>query len=659
MYFLTRLPEPRDEQAQIIPLVAVAVLAFMIPFLVFVVDPAGWWTHKRHLQLQADAAAIAAGNNFSYCFTDANDSKMQSDANTYVGIPTVGSTYNIPEINQGNLFNPAYNSTNFPDQGGTTHTDACATGIFNVKLSEGLASLFGTFGASATPRAEATVAVSRATAGQPDMGLAVPDINPTDVAVTFSSPASCGGSSPCVVHLTSQGLNNGYDWWSGPVALSVPPGYSTIGLRVGLGTNVGDCTGTAGTSQYLCADAGKTSASLAVIRGFSSGGTATATAPLERAVWMTFDPGCDLNSATPFVSEGSGVDSCTATIYANIDWPGKAAHCDLNGKKKLCVSSNFGDMTPPNGNGGATSGVWRETIPAITVGTDAATTLTKLQWTTDDTTVSACNNKNCDFPKANGYDPGQGPTQQLFSGNKDFDKTGPVMGVQLSEPGGDTGSPYSLSGGTTHNLTVSVALTPKFIDMPKNFNSTSDTLLRFNINPSASLTPLVDCNTSGNWMDDIYPGCNETFQLNTRGEICFPTLTPLDCANSENGKQGNVVDTVLSQRFGCTTNHWTTDHNLFAPNDPRRVQLIITDFLTLLGNGNTNVPVIHLAYFYVTGWSDGNCAFNDPTPPHADARADVWGHFIDYADPKDQGGPPDPTCVTNPTGDACAVKLIK
>ncbi len=39
-------------------------------FIAFSVDIGNWWVHKRHLQLQVDAAALAGGARFSQCFPD-------------------------------------------------------------------------------------------------------------------------------------------------------------------------------------------------------------------------------------------------------------------------------------------------------------------------------------------------------------------------------------------------------------------------------------------------------------------------------------------------------------------------------------------------------------------------------------------------------------
>ena len=49
---------------------AAMLMPVLLLFLAFTVDIGNWWVHKRHLQLQVDAAALAGGGLFGECFTD-------------------------------------------------------------------------------------------------------------------------------------------------------------------------------------------------------------------------------------------------------------------------------------------------------------------------------------------------------------------------------------------------------------------------------------------------------------------------------------------------------------------------------------------------------------------------------------------------------------
>jgi hypothetical protein len=659
----------RDEDGQVLALVAV-FMPVLIVVLVLAIDPAGWWTHKRHLQLQADAAALAGGAWFTNCFTDGNDAQMRTHADSYVGLPALSSTFNVTDMNKGTL-GRYYNSATFPYQGAATGTwDSCSNGRFNVKVSEsGLNSILS--GITATRAAEAEVAIGKATGGNPDMGLAVPDVNPSDVTATFASQTGTTCSPSCTVHLTKQGISGGYVFWSNagsPITLNVPDAYDNVGLRVGVGSNI---TSPCGASlpeprSYLCYD-DNGSTQLALIRGFPTSGTAAPANPIERAAWMTLDPSCGINATTSFMSDASGQTTCSGTLYVQIDWGGAAGpapHCtgNMNAGQEVCISVGGNEMTPP---AGTSTGVWTLAVPNIQSQVDTGGAVygppggDRVQWSNGPVHTCGNNGKQpCtgqDMPGVNGSAPNNvTPLQQIYSSDSGFDAGGPLMKISLSESGSPaTGSPYSLAAGS-HALTVSVGLSLDFGDQPTGAAS-PETLLRFQVNHSASRTALVNC--GANFPLNVTKRCPQQYVLNTRNEVCTPTLNPPDCVTTSNGAKASI-DNFLGQRFSnCPTNYWP-NYDTVNP-DPRKLQLIVTDFIKLVGNGQTDVPVTHLGTFYVDGWSGGSsCSQNTPGPPNAAAKGDIWGHFIKYADPGDIG-PPDPSCLTSPSPDACSVKLTK
>ena len=67
-------------------LVLVAVLApVIVALLIYVIDVGNWQEHKRHLQLQADAAALAAAQQFQPC----DNSNIYATAGQYAGTTAV------------------------------------------------------------------------------------------------------------------------------------------------------------------------------------------------------------------------------------------------------------------------------------------------------------------------------------------------------------------------------------------------------------------------------------------------------------------------------------------------------------------------------------------------------------------------------------------
>ena len=79
-----------NERGAIAVLFAVLTPAFLFLFLL-VVDVGNWYVHKRHLQMSADAAALAGGAYFGNCFSSdptvagGADDAIRNAAMTYAG----------------------------------------------------------------------------------------------------------------------------------------------------------------------------------------------------------------------------------------------------------------------------------------------------------------------------------------------------------------------------------------------------------------------------------------------------------------------------------------------------------------------------------------------------------------------------------------------
>ena len=90
----------------------VVFVAMLMPvvllFLALSVDIGNWWVHKRHLQLQVDAAALAGGALFGGCFTDpaGANAAIQNEATRFGGAG--GSSYNgqVGGANKGTVSAP-------------------------------------------------------------------------------------------------------------------------------------------------------------------------------------------------------------------------------------------------------------------------------------------------------------------------------------------------------------------------------------------------------------------------------------------------------------------------------------------------------------------------------------------------------------------------
>ncbi len=117
----------------------VVFLPVLLLFVTFVIDVGNWFEHKRHLQLQADAAALAGGGKFSF---PCSDSAIEAEARNYAGASasTPGAQWNtqIGGTQSGNV-HALLNSTDFWNDGGNDHSAGggpCGVGYLDVKMTE-------------------------------------------------------------------------------------------------------------------------------------------------------------------------------------------------------------------------------------------------------------------------------------------------------------------------------------------------------------------------------------------------------------------------------------------------------------------------------------------------------------------------------------------
>ena len=85
----------REERGAVLALVAVMMVSFLL-VVAFVIEIGNWLEHRRHLQMQVDAGALATGSKFTGCFLEpgqAND-RIEAEAHRYAGnvlFPTIFS----------------------------------------------------------------------------------------------------------------------------------------------------------------------------------------------------------------------------------------------------------------------------------------------------------------------------------------------------------------------------------------------------------------------------------------------------------------------------------------------------------------------------------------------------------------------------------------
>ena len=703
----------RNERGSIVVLVALW-LPVCVLMASFVIDVGHWFAHKRHLQLQVDAATIAGGNMFGSCFNfGTGNAAIFSEATKYAGTtgsyagtaspPTLGP-YGSPMVIGGKVVNEQlgqrpvtalYQSARYASDPLTAITDPtaqtegpCETAslMFDVKATEADLPWFLSAGVVPWINAHARVQLRGLSSAQPDMPLAVPDINPKKVGVTFVNEESgaelsgCTGPGKvtgtlCTFSLTKGTPAGGLSMWSGPATVTLPTAPAKIGLRVGIGGAVGTCAGTSGTAgTWVCYDGSSTSTGLLMIRDYAVGAVTAPSAPALYGVWPT---SC---SSSPFFFVAAG--SCASGVTAAVNYgkgappPSAAYHV-----RATVAGGTAQDLTPDSYDSTRNAWIWSTSAgsPPFAVGSALGAQTVTLSWEINDTSVTIPGLGTCRAAGLGG-NPCRGtfansPHHRFYSGADERGKSGPVRSMKL-EGSSEVNGPASLEAGT-HALTVTVGLAGNFqVSTPctpppsgKAYNCATDRPVALRLKDSSgSTTFAVDCGGIGTGANllvyEIENGCTNPFSLNSNG-ICNPAnpVTPPDCApvNSVGvGLKTGPVRTALNNRFApggtCLTNNYPIVN---SESDKRVVLVMITDFSAFDSGGGsgTKVPVMTMGAFYVTGWEGAvsNCDTQNDAPPGGVAdTGEIWGHFINYVLVKAVGG----STICDPDGIVPCVPVL-
>jgi hypothetical protein len=490
---------------------------------------------------------------------------------------------------------------------------------------------------------------------KPTLPLAVPDVNPKHVAVTFVNNAtgaalpstSCAAATGqtnylggCVFELSGPTSSVSLNDWAGQAKITPPAANTNIGVRVSIGATDGSCAGintvSTTTTSYTCYDYSNTGQpsprGIVDLRSYSTAAQSGAT-PILRSV----TPGSC--SGTPYFSQYQATaGTCTTGVSAVVDFPSGATNPQVTYKVVQ------GNCNNPNGQMTQSGNTWTSTATtSLPVGSGAWDIC--MDW-------SYGTNQKGSF----------GVVQQIFAGSDGSDPTvpgGPIMAAMV-----DTGmSPgYSLPTGSATTVGVTIGLTGGVHVNPRcpsnsppgntggSYVCASDPqiLLRTkSATSNSSLTYTIDCgtvpgHTGGQTYQQFRYGCANSFSFNT-ADICPDPIpqTPTSCAPVQTGVQTGQVRQALNDLLApggvCAVDRYP---DTTVDGDPRVVLLVDTDFSSFTGSGNGVVPVVTFATFYITGWAgaDSSCTtgsnpINQPPPTVAGGTADgnIWGHFINYA----------------------------
>jgi Putative Flp pilus-assembly TadE/G-like len=643
----------KQEQGGVLVMVAL-LLPVLILFVSFVVDVGNWFEHKRHLQLQADAGALAGGGSF---YLPCSDSVVEAEARKYAGDPTQVERYNqqVPHTQDANV-HVLINSTDFWNNGGVDYSDGgppCAAKMVDVKITESNLPFFFGLGANFVPaiNAHARVEIQALNTAGGALPVGVPDVNPTSARAWFVNEIT--GEVLASTPLTNGAPVSGLSVWDNSASpVSVPINGAHIGVRVALS---GGTSTTCTDPLVQCYDLGSANG-IVYARGWSSAGSgAQPNPPLARSV--TLFPG---TCADPYFTSGE----CTIGVRAVVDFGGDPAAVGAK------LEATVGGTTRPLTYDSAT-GLWESTgANFFTVGAGAGPVSVELDW---EETIGTVGAETCKETGGNKCDGTFGVVQRSFSSTEA--RSGPIKLAQIWESGSFWAN--SFEQGTTHDLVVKIGIVANL----QNAQTVSDPVVALRV-IGGSQNQSLDCDPDYSKLkDELAFGCRPQYTKNT-GATCpggasalWSSPQPWPCVAVQTGSATNQVPAGLNQRvLGSEKpsicpplgepghNNWSMfeDPGL-PPGDPRIVQVFLTPFGSFDGSGSTTVPVTNFATFYVTGWTAQGGGFANPCqgngddPIPGDDAGYIVGHFIKYVQALNSGGGSGELCDFTGFGSCVAV----
>lgn len=649
---------------------AVTVLvAFLLPVLILlgsiVIDVGDWYQQARHLQLQADAGALAGAQQFLP--TNCQDSAIINRARQYSGM-TGGDapTFNGIDGNS-NAITEVINNQTYPAQADPPPSDPtpmtgspCSDGFLDVKMTEGgngvgLPWYFQAakaVGINLGINAHARVSILQEAGGTGFSPLGLADPVPSAATAYFidESDPPPKGAPLATLPLTNAGTNSqGQTIWSSN-GNTVPVTINTANVGVVVALSGSSQTTTCGASGVNCFDLSP-GPSLVHIQGYSLSGTGAWNAPLARSVVLSpVTGGC----TDAYFAPNPGTASCTFQVQATVDLgasatkppPGVSVSALVGGTSyalQYVSTSGANELwtTPSASPASLTSGTGSNQIDLrVSCNKNAPNSVCAgVNGQPKAVTIS-------DVQRAYAQNSGDsGPIQSAYvvdsQGNPDQDS------FEVCET--------QDSNSCTHNLGVTVTVAAGFA------NATSSTAPMYTLNygtgTSASQTGSVTCPpaSNGQFVATITNGCQGTYICNasvSSGKNCVQDsgctntnplsggspAPPADCVQSNPGvSQGQVTQGVTGRvttppsgsQYYCP-NNWPTGSNFVLPptNDSRYITMFIMPYGAFGGSGLTYFPIEGFAEFYVMGWSKDPCS-TDPGPPGGGSgQGQIWGYFI-------------------------------
>lgn len=631
----------RAENGGVLVFTALLMLIFVLLGGV-AVDLGNSYVHKRHLQTQVDAAALAGAGKFGRCFIDSATTANQAiydEATLYSGV--TGSPYNkqVGTGINGGAVAMRYQSNTYADGSAASYTTPTSGPCdlthltFDVKGTEenpptiiNFRALVPTAVASVgTVRAHAQVKLKTVTTMKGLLPVAVPDPRFNFVWATFVNEST--GTPLAAAQLQPAGTAGGLQLWTTAAPVDVAIGSASVGLRLRLigGT---DANATCGSQYVECYD-GLSSNGLVHIRGWTN-----ATAPTVHNAWLL------KNNCAP--DAYFTLADCSAGLQAEVDLGSRFALTGSGITTEVWATVDGGGKYPltPGGSSGLVTWTANGGVPLIGPGPHDV----GLEWSWKQTTGTWEGN-DCTKPNRCKAEGSLGKVQRGFVATDD--RSGPVQMLQISQGASSSGANSFGYGTVSLGVTLGVTGTLKVQSLA------TDPVVKLRVTGSQSQT--LDCDPAlNNIKEEIEFGCGPSYKINP-SLVCpsynalWGTAQPWPCVKVQTGGAVSQPSDGLEARIlggakTCTApNNWPN----YPTGDPRVVPLIITPFGSFTGTGNTTVPVIDFAAFYITSWGGPG---GDPCPGAiALPKGYIAGHFVKYAEPNPNAQADaicDPTAIT-------------
>lgn len=657
----------RDSTGAVLVFVAI-LLPVMIGVGGLVVDAGNWFSHKRHLQVQADAAALAGAGKFqAQCVGEVPDA-VRSEARKYASVDATVPSYNpqsggtpverlhTPTEDESDFkinSSTFYNQATPVDDSVNENDDPCVAGMIDVKLTETNLPWFLKVASVDFINAHARVEIKQQTIGGAGaLPVGVPEVGPQKAKALFVNEAT--GTVIASTNLVRTGTSGGLALWSNAAApVSVTVDVAKIGVRIVLsgaastqcGDPLVDCYG-AGTSAAIVASA----PGLVHVRGWSSSPAGTAAAPQARDVEL-LGATCEDGSFTATAA----ASPCTVDVAATVDFGATPP--------ALATTRVFARRTDANANTAvalaapaAATGSWTGGGIPVVRGEGAVDIV--LRWGT------GCTSNKENSCSASGP---LGTVQRAFAGNESLAVSGPIKLLRVTEAAAPASSLQRCST-CAYDLVVTLGLKPAL-----ELAQPGDPFVSLKIAGGGSQNQALDCDDDvPNFREEIANGCGPQYEVND-GQACpgyagtpggandlWNTAQPWKCVVISTGAVVGQATQGMNKRIlgatnptSCTApNNWASYPDL-PTGDPRIAQVFLTPFGAFTGSGGSTVPVTGFATFYVTGWDGGACQGQGDDPAGQGA---IVGHFIKYIDTlNNNGGGGEEFCDFNSLGSCVAV----